>query len=280
MSIKNLIIAALIMSNAATLFLIYQNRNGFAISRQLMCMYSLNDSDEVDHAAVFREYILTLYADAIASCGAAVSVQKQSSFSGTPAADMACLLAGKRTVIWETLQNVNIDLENQYEMFEMLAKSEGIREIHCVSFSQEGERNALLLTKAELTRDVDDEINSGINPYLFGLLLGYDLKDIEFYFQRSRFMAENEGDVPFSYAAFSKELKNQFDSFVQLDWLQSGGIADFEKDKIDALQWIKDQEVYSIDDLYKQIDELKKESSRRVHTPDNALTGEISGIIV
>jgi hypothetical protein len=103
--------------------------------------------------------------------------------SGTSDADMACLIAGRRDIIWGDSASVRDSLLERVDAFRITAKAEGIKELDGVSYRPEGERKALLFIKHNLIEQIENKYNS----YLTGLLLGYDVQDIEFFFRRGRF---------------------------------------------------------------------------------------------
>ena len=102
------------------------------------------------------------------------------------------------------------------------------------------------------------------NDFLQGDLLGYDKKDIEFFYQRWEFRQQqkekNEKDlaIPTSYPEFSPELKKQFENFKKYEWPQSKRFSSYELDKKKAVDWIEENREFSDDQLYQQIQELKK----------------------
>ena len=257
MSFKNLIIAALLMSNAATLFVIYQYRDGFVLSHQLKRAHAREGSDEEERERESKDYILHYYADALATCGAAVTVGPVSSLVGTSEWDMACLIAGKRDVIWVDLEDVAESLLRQIAAFKSAVKAEHIRQLGKISFRPEGERKALLFAKHRL----NELVHYAYNSYLTGLLLGYDPRDIEFFEQRGGFFDRmNDNEMPpFHYAKFSDDLKREFQDYLKTEWITLGRRDRLEQNKQNAFKWLAEQEVYSIDELYQQIAELKKE---------------------
>lgn len=42
------------------------------------------------------------------------------------------------------------------------------------------------------------------------------------------------------------------------EWIQLGGFEEFEKSRNEAHDWIKEQECYILDELYKHIGELRR----------------------
>jgi hypothetical protein len=189
-------------------------------------------------------------------CGAAVSLSKRGSFSGTPRLDMVCLIQGSRTVIWETLHDVKTELMSEYHAFEKLAEAENIQELDGLSYRPEGKRNALLFIKQRLLYKSGDLYND----FLQGYLLGYDKKDIEFFYQRWEFMKKNEDTplIPGSYTDFSPDLKKEFENFKKSEWPVSKDHSKYELDKKNALDWLDENKALSSDQLYQQIQELKK----------------------
>jgi len=258
---KNICIAVLLISNSYTLYLLYTTHQETLSYEKNRIYNSLKDQYE-DEAAMqedFKEYIISKYKDILPYCGAAASMSERGTIEDIPIHNMACLLAGKRDIIWNFMQ----DLKNRrtheflYELIalEQTAKAEDIREFEGVSFRPNEERNALLFVKFDLLKQY------GLiqaNRYMQGHLLGYPDKDIAFFYQRSAFRKQINELPPSIYPEFSPELKRKFDTFVQQTWSKSQQ-QKFEQKKQETLAWIQEQEQYSIEELYKQIDELKKQ---------------------
>ena len=257
MSLKSLIITVLALSNLFTLLVLYQYREGFELVRRFKYISSSGSLTPEERGRESVDYLLKQYADAIISCGAAVAVGPVSSLAGTAEWDMACLIAGKRDVVWLTFTDVEDSLFYQISAFKNAIKAEGIQTIDKFSFRAAGERRALLLAKYDILKRIELNYNS----YLLGLLLGYEVSDIEFFDQRNAFSAifSNDTELPFSYAKFSDEMKKQFQEYLKNEWITSGAHDRFETDKFEANTWIAEQEQYSNEQLYQQIDELKQQ---------------------
>ena len=264
MRIKNVIIAFLLISNIFCMILMYKLAYG---PINLDTIESNRIFDPIRKHALDKDAsqegkpLFSLYNTSYTNCGAAVSLSERNGFGGAPVLDMACLLAGKREVIWETLQSVKNFLFQQLFSFVLATEEEHIREINGISFRPEGERKALLLAKFILMKDHG---NIERNDYLIGILLGYEVDDILFFYKRSfylDYLYENnkETDIPYSYATFSPELKKQFESFIIHNWINSEEQSKFELDKKNAKEWIEEHKKYSIDQLYKQIEEQKND---------------------
>lgn len=254
---KDIIIFLLAISNLFLLYYLYKNSH-------TDCFPENADVSRISYLdiAAMKQRLLKIYDASTTSCGATVSLQKRNKFAGTDIFDMACLLAGNRDVIWVTMDTVKDDLYNQFLMFKAVAQAEGIREFEGVSFRPSGERNAVLFTKAWLTMRTSHKQSGEVQQigasYLVGLLLGYDTADIEFFYQRRNFLGHvPDNDVPSTYPVFSDELKQQFSQFLKSEWISSGAQSEFEEDKEQALNWIKEQSQYSIEQLHEQIRELK-----------------------
>ncbi len=252
-------ITILLISNSYTLYLLYTTQQETFSYEENRIYKSLKDDykDEAAMQEALKEHIVSKYKDILPYCGAAVSMSERGTIEDTPIHTMACLLAGKRNIIWDSMQNLKKDLTHDflYELvaFKQVAQSEGIREFEGVSFRPNEERNALLLVKFEL---LDQHGLLQHNDYMQGHLLGYPDKDIAFFHQRSAFR-EQVGGLPFTYPELSPELKQEFDTFVQQTWNKSQQ-QEFEQDKQEALAWIQEQKQYSIEELRKQIGKLKK----------------------
>lgn len=248
------IIGLLLASNIIMLSVIFYHRDAFAAAFQRKHTLIVEKPHEDESGKRAKDFILDYYADVLAACGAAVKVGKTSSMAGTPEFDMACLIAGKRDVVRETLSSVEASLLNLMIFFKEAVNAEGIMQLgDRISFRPEGERKALLLFK----HDLATQIKGFGNAYLIGILLGYDLQDINFFYQRGDFMGAFDRELPFSYAEFSEELKKEFQHYLKTAWIENGKRDRFEQDKKDAYRWLAEQEAYSTQELHKQIAELK-----------------------
>jgi len=262
MQIKNIAIGLLAITNILCLFII--------AGKKTDCIQS-NKSDDAFTAIPYdkqmlkslKEILIKDYNPTGEKCGAAISLSKRGSFAGTARLDMVCLIQGSRSVIWQTLQNVKSELINEYKVFEQLAEAENIQELDGLLYRPEGKRNALLFVKQGLLYDQGD---FSANDFLQGYLLGYDKIDIEFFYQRFGFRQQqkkkNESDslVPSSYTDFSPELKNEFENFKKYEWPLSKNHNRYELDKKKAIDWLEENKELSDDQLYQQIQELKKTS--------------------
>lgn len=252
MNFKNVAIGLLTITTIICLFIILEQKKSIPTAS--------HDTQMLD---TLKEGLMKQYNISKATCGGAISLSKRNNFAGTSRLDMACLLQGYRSVIWETLQDVKSELLNEYALFEQLAKAENIQEIDGVLYRPEGKRNALLFVKRRL---LDKKSDSLANHFLQGHLLGYDEKDIEFFYQRWAFridLQENkkiEGDyyVPGSFTEFSLELKKQFDSYLKDEWPNSKDHMRYEYDKKNAAEFIEENKKFSDEQLCQQIKELKR----------------------
>ena len=66
--------------------------------------------------------------------------------------------------------------------------------------------------------------------------------------------------MPSSYTDFSPELKNEFENFKKYEWPLSKNHNRYELDKKKAIDWLEENKELSDDQLYQQIQELKKTS--------------------
>lgn len=258
MQIKNWAIWFLATTNILCLLIIFGKKAHWIEGKKSNAVFTRPFYDD----QVLKEGLVKNYNPDDQNCGAAVSLSKRSNFSGTARLDMVCLIQGSRTIAWRTLQEVKNELIDEYNTFEQLEKAENIQELDGVSYRPEGKRNALLFVKRQLlTEDKDSP-----NKFLQGLLLGYDQKDIEFFYQRGEFRQqlkeknENDSFVPTSYTEFSPELKNKFENFKKSEWPLSQNHSRYELDKTKAIEWLEENKVFSDDQLYQQIQELKKTS--------------------
>jgi hypothetical protein len=251
MQIKNWLIGILVTTNILSLFIIVGKKTNTPI---------LYDEQMLKSS---KETLIKDYNPSGQSCGAAISLAKRESFSGTARLDMVCLIQGSRTVIWRTLQEVKSELINEYNLFEQLAKQQDIQELNGVSYRPEGKRNALLFIKQALLYERN---GFSANDFLQGYLLGYDKKDIEFFYQRWEFHQQlkkkNEENVliPSSYTEFGPELTKEFENFKKNVWPLSKSNNRYELDQKEAIDWLEQNEAFSNDQLYQQIQELKKTS--------------------
>lgn len=214
------------------------------------------------------------------TCGAAVSVQARPSISGSPIYDFACLIAGYRSVIWEDVESLTALIEqSSQEIFKTVAEQltiknneaikkiyqdHDIHQIEGVSYTAKGEREALLMAK-KLLSHANNKLAQ--NSYLEGILLGYAPEDIDFFYQRIAFWEylkqqapdnKTASSPPFSLSEWPKELKEQFDSYLQRVWPETKKGKSFFADKEYAQQWLEEQKKYSTEDLLQQIQVLKK----------------------
>lgn len=262
MQIKNLIIGFLAITNILCLFIIVSKKNNGIQLNKTNDIFTAIPYDK-QMLKSLKETLIKDYNPTEENCGAAISLSKRSSFSGTARLDMVCLIQGSRTVVWRTLQNVKSELINEYSAFAQLAEAENIQELDGLSYLPEGKRNALLFVKQELLFEQGD---FSANDFLQGYLLGYDKEDIEFFYQRLEFRQqqkknnENNSFVPSSYAEFSHELKKEFENFKKYEWPMSKNHSKYELDKKKAIDWFEENKAFSNDQLYQQIQELKKTS--------------------
>ncbi len=260
---KNICIAILLISNSCTLYLLYTTHQETLSYEKNRIYNSLKDQyeDEAAMQEALKEHIVSEYKDILPYCGARVSVSERGRYKDSAMHNMACLLAGKRDIIWRSMQDLKDVLTSDflYDLvaFEQTAKADNIREFEGVSFRPNEEQNALLLVKLNL---LEEQGLLEYNDYTTGYLLGYADEDMAFYHQRWDFHKQVD-ELPFTYPEFSPELKRKFDTFVQQTWNKSQQ-QKFEQDKQEALAWIQKQKQYSIEELYKQIDELKKKETK------------------
>ncbi len=257
---KNICIAILLVSNSCTLYLLYTTRQETLSYKENRIYNSLKDQykDEAAMQEDLKERIISKYKDILPYCGAGVSMSERGTIKDIPIHTMACLLAGKRDIIWRSMQDLKDVLTSDflYDLvaFEQTAKAEYIREFEGVSFRPNEERNALLLVKLNL---LEEQGLIQLNDYTPGYLLGYADEDMAFFHQRWNFRKQVEEQPhltqvaeqpPWTYPEFSPKLKQKFDTFVQQTWNISQQ-QEFEQEKQEALAWIHEQEHYSIEDL-------------------------------
>lgn len=202
-------------------------------------------------------------------CGAAVSLSPRDGTSGSAALEFACLINGFRKIVWtapdeKILDSVKAEFAYLTKEFEQAAQREGIRLFKGVSFRPEGEQDALLFILYAL----QSPFGTSMNPYVDGVLLGYSLADIEFYYQREEFWnylkhIYNDADItyPMTYSEFSDEQKKLFDTFVKEHWIGSTGHQHFEQDKADANTWLQEYRTHTIEQLYQEIAELEQQKA-------------------
>ncbi|MEX0848604.1 MAG: hypothetical protein WD055_00045 [Candidatus Dependentiae bacterium] len=277
---KNILIISLLLANIVTLLLLYnvEPKESLTLPELLILIKKkagkeLQDFylDKDEMYQDFKKGILNYYKPSAANCGATVSLNKQGRFAGTSMIDMACLIADQRKIAWSTPKDVAGSLIEQMIAFEYVSQIENIQEIGGISYRPEGKRNALLLSKIEnamfkLVENIGPYTKNDskqFGSYLIGTLLGYDPADIAFFYQRPAFRdflaKENQNiEIPFSYADFSPELKKRFDAFIEQDWPDSEAYKKYVTDIAQADDWLKEQSVYSEEELLEQVKMLEK----------------------
>ena len=258
MNKKNSIILFLCISNGICLYYAVTQSLPYKKSRTLAA-YKNSYTD-----AFLKKGLADFYQTDKNSCGGAVSVRKQDRFTGWETRDMACLLDGNRSVVWTTLEDTSRMLERmlleQLVAFEQLVKKENIQEIDGISYSPEGQRNALLLAQFLA---LEEKSLVPFNDYLTGLLLGYAEDDIIFFYQRSAFIhhldEQDPGvDVPFSHEEFSPEMNAQFQVYLKNIWPTSASHKRLIENVAFAQDWLKEHEHDTIEDLEQQLADAKK----------------------
>ncbi len=202
-------------------------------------------------------------------CGAAVSLSPRDGTAGSAALEFACLIDGFRKIVWtapdeKLLDSVKAEFAYLIKEFEQAAQREGIQLFKGVSFRPEGEQDALLF----ILYGLQNPFGISLNPYADGVLLGYSLADIEFYYQREEFWAylkhiSKNADLgyPMTYSEFSDEQKKLFDIFVKEHWIGSTGHQHFEQDKAEADRWLQEYRTHTIEQLYQEIAELEQQKA-------------------
>lgn len=280
MKCKNILIVLLIASVLLNIFVGYKffllqqeaNSIGLINSESLDDIRKLFPNEEAMVNSM-REFIINRYNLYPENCGPAVSLSVRNVHAGSDEFDMACLITGNRKIVYTTLQSIK---DNTYEKlqslkknldtlfinFDYFIKKENIKELEEVSYRPEGERDAFLFVKQWLL--------SGkrciSNDYLCGFLLGYGKDDIEFFYQRIAFdiylhknkLVEDDFMPPFTYPEFSPQLRKQFEQFKKTAWLQSQDYEQYNQDKKNALEWVEENKKFTNEQLYQQINELKK----------------------
>jgi hypothetical protein len=258
MQIKNLAIALLAISNILCLFIIIGQKTKLHSNYNADPFVTTAFYDK-EMLGALKENLMGMYNISEATCGAAVGLSKKSCIVGTARFDMACLLRGSRKIAWATLQDVKSELIGEYSTFAQLAQAENIKEMDGVSYRPEDKRNALLFIKQKIFYERND---FRANDYLRGYLLGYNIKDIEFFYKRWAFMMNRSvellSSVPGSYVEFSPELKKQFEQYIKEGWPGTTSQMRYESEKNDALKWLEENKNFSDEQLYEQIQELKK----------------------
>jgi len=195
-----------------------------------------------------KNYIRARYNPSDTDCGAAISVASRKVYKDSyynRAREFACLLLGKRSVIFSSFEELKLALAldpQEYGIFEKVAKAENIKELEGYVYRPEGVRNVMLLIK-------NDKIAGVGGHYLMGYLLGYKEEDIEFFHQRLSFDTRSPG----SYNDFSPEAKNKFTIFKRDVWPHSQGYVTYELTKKSAHKWLEDNKRFSNEQLSQQI---------------------------
>lgn len=257
MKTKNWIIGLLITTNILSLLIIFNKKTHWIDANKSNDKFTRPFYD----VQALKETLIKDYNPTGEKCGAAISLSKRGSFSGTARLNITCLIEGTRKIAWNTLKDVKDELIDEYNTFAQLIKSEQIQELDGLSYRPEGKRNTLLFIKQKWIYEHDD---FSANDFLQGYLLGYDENDIEFFYQRFEFREQQKEKndtsvfVPTSYAEFSPELQKEFEIFKKYKWPTSKNYNRYEIDKKNAIDWINENKVFSDDQLYQQIQSLKK----------------------
>lgn len=213
------------------------------------------------------DYLTRFYNTSKERCGAAISLYPRDGTAGSSPLEFACLIDGFRKVVWaafdkKLLDSVKAEFAYQTREFEQATQKEGIRLFKGVSFRPEGEQDALLFILYAL----QSSFGISINSYVDGVLLGYSLADIEFYYQREEFWdylkhiySDANATYPRTYSEFSDEQKKLFDIFVKKHWIGSAGHQQFERDKAEADKWLQEYRTHTIEQLYQEIADLEQQ---------------------
>jgi hypothetical protein len=243
----------------------------FIILDKLHNLQEKEESDVISRVYSDRDDLMRFYNASPERCGAGVSLSPRDGTAGSAALEFACLIGGFRKIVWTApdktlLDSVKTEFANLTKEFERAAQIEGIRLFKGVSFRPEGEQDALLFILYAL----QSPFGTSINSYADGLLLGYSLADIEFYYQREGFWAYlkhiyGDGDLiyPMTYSKFSDEQKKLFDTFVKKHWIGSAEHQRFERDKAEADKWLQEYRTHTIEQLYQEIAELEQQREQQ-----------------
>ena len=180
--------------------------------------------------------------------------------------EIACLIAGLKDIYWA--QGGAKELATMDPIFKELLEPLNIQYIildngDLIMYTPQGERSALLFAK-------NRAIKNDLSAYLTGKLLGYkedDIKYHELYLSFIRWYGDllnepiaprlNVGDFP-NWPDKDKEFFKEFETKV---WPQTPRHQQFQEEKKRAIDWINQNNVFSNDDLKKQIAPLVKELS-------------------
>ena len=178
-------------------------------------------------------------------CGAAIS--RTHPRKGTINQALACMKNGFRSVYLgsdyeNTVEFIAPELRDFYATVNKLTVG-----THCILYTHTGTRNALLLRKYFLERDLPFVAN---NPYLLGILLGYAEDDILFFYQRWAYLEfyhlYHEKWIFDPLHKWPQDKQNAFQVFVKENKQLK---MEYSKDKAMAERWLKAHEHYSIKEL-------------------------------
>lgn len=202
-------------------------------------------------------------------CGAGISKSTYVPDSGNEQRQLACLVAGYRNFVLTNDATVRKTFGPDYDA---ALKQKNITVFNFqiprwmynrAVYNTQGERNALLLIKKIMTNSINKI--KGANDYLWGLLLGYNFEDREFFYQLDGFALCQreigyEGELPDrgEFLIWPETFKTEFSDFEKNVWPTSQAHQKYVQDVADAHQWIEDNKKFSAAQLYAQIGELKK----------------------
>lgn len=202
-------------------------------------------------------------------CGAGASKTTYVPDSGNEQRQLACLVAGYRNFVLTNEATVQKTFGTDYDA---ALKQKNITVFNFkiprwiydrAVYNAQGERNALLLIKNMMTNKI--KAKEGANDYLWGLLLGYNPEDREFFYQLDGFelwLRETgyEGELPDrgEFPIWPDTFKTEFSDFEKNVWPTSQAHQKYVQDVADAQQWIEGNKKFTTAQLYAQIEELKK----------------------
>lgn len=132
-------------------------------------------------------------------------------------------------------------------------------------YTTKGKKNALLFYKKDLELNIKEFQEPGswpetINPYLIGLLLEYDLADIEFFYIVDGFALYKEKEPEITekhFTQWSEKNKKEFIEFKENIWPNSKPFKIYQDDKVQANKWLEQNSKLNIEQLEDQIVHLQ-----------------------
>ncbi len=212
-----------------------------------MCLFSLLFYTSLVAISPLEKQIIEEYTPTRELCRAIINKDVYIPGKNQIEREMSCLLLGFRPIALITLPFFNAlldDTQTEDQAFNALKKllkekidAQKISTLlfennQILLFSPQGKNNAMLLDKSDK--------NKKLNEYLFGFLLGYQLKDIDFYYAVKEFQNKHNWQMPPSYEFYywPEKLKKEFAYFEKYEWPKMEKYRKYLQDKSDAQKWL------------------------------------------